>query len=1061
MMATVPNQIGGATKMTPMGRPQSAPSKTRLGKNPSARVAGAPVSTLISATNATHATQQQKRVPHVRGGKKGGRRRFTPKQRVDQMEKKKPVASFTVVDNEPNRVVNPLCDIPRVGGPSHQQDAASVCETFVWSDLIFGKPDTFPLSYYARLLGFQVDSAPDDNYVALDPATIPLVRDIPLIPPSGYLPQIWRQETLLGYVDPVYEALSEETGAVIESLNQAPINNTGNRSLARSCLDLAKDLMGVDASAFRIDDRGGEFGIISDTYSIRYEFMWYQFGKGENKEEKTTPKVVGPYGVTSLASRIQKPKVSELTLHIKSITEGRGRTAPPRTNGVLPQSHSGARVEVSTNQPPVNDLPKSAESGRDENSLVTDSKPSAWQDGKGEVMDEPPQVREDVTVKENGVLVVLTALCLEHARACGIFYGLAHAPDPAVATLLSTYFRMVALKSEDTRSTLLCDLNKCSSKYAFLLYKTPPQVPDTSLQTLQEENNVHLRMLVRLPPAENVKRYMNGSATNSQKSRRRSSTSAHSAAETIRSLGFGLRVQGDKIESLPHNVTPANNEAELSDAVQIPNWSVLRMFDTHENATEAGACGNQILDFLTKKRDQLLSLESQTEPKLRSLLEGILHKRLQYENDVSRRKEDEQTLIEYEAVLNRRRELDIAFQKQRDQDMDAVCEICGDGEVTPDNQILFCEACNVAIHQYCYGIEKVPEGDYYCIACRYFGREEAGLAVARQLERGAALKLAPSPLPINCELCPRKQGAFIRTDTSTHAANADGIKVSKWVHVLCAKWQGLNFIDNGKKDCVEDVVDLKLNFRIHGITCQLCQGDRGSFNQCRSPGCKNWIHVTCARAFGRCEVIHGENCHGEVLLNPWTLLCPEHSDVVPPPDSSTLEQLRMWAKEFPPEPEVEKPKPKPIPKSFSKLSAQERREFLAIPENEKALVDELLNRKLQGVRCEVCHTIEDEGKNLTRCVCCGIVFCDSCKLPFDDEDIEAKQFTCQVCKYLEEAKATGTDVEKPKCILCFQPGGWLRMARGTPMRKWPLNRQREYEKTLFEKRLWVHALCAM
>ncbi|KAI2504725.1 hypothetical protein MHU86_9742 [Fragilaria crotonensis] len=296
MMATVPNQIGGATKMTPMGRPQSAPSKTRLGKNPSARVAGAPVSTLISATNATHATQQQKRVPHA--------------------------------------------------------------------------------------TGIQVDSA-DDNYVALDPATIPLVRDIPLIPPSGYLPQIWRHETLLGYVDPVYEALSEETGAVIESLNQAPISNTGNRSLARSCLDLAKDLMGVDASAFRIDDRGGEFGIISDTYSIRYEFMWYQFGKGENKEEKATPKVVGPYGVTSLASRIQKPKVSELTLHIKSITEGRGRTAPPRTNGVLPQSHSGARVEVSTNQPPVNDLPKSAESGRDENSLVTDSKPSAWQDGKG------------------------------------------------------------------------------------------------------------------------------------------------------------------------------------------------------------------------------------------------------------------------------------------------------------------------------------------------------------------------------------------------------------------------------------------------------------------------------------------------------------------------------------------------------------------------------------------------------------------------------------------------------------------------------------------------------
>jgi len=41
----------------------------------------------------------------------------------------------------------------------------------------------------------------------------------------------------------------------------------------------------------------------------------------------------------------------------------------------------------------------------------------------------------------------------------------------------------------------------------------------------------------------------------------------------------------------------------------------------------------------------------------------------------------------------------IAVEKERDQDMDAVCEICNDGEVTPDNQIIFCEACNVAVNQ--------------------------------------------------------------------------------------------------------------------------------------------------------------------------------------------------------------------------------------------------------------------------------------------------------------------------------------------------------------------------
>ena len=1059
-MGKTPSQNGGNAQMTPMGRPQSAPSKTRVGKNPSSRVTGAPVSTLVSTTDASH---HQKRVPHVKGGKKGGRRRLTAKPRTDQVEKRKPVATFIVVDDEPNRIVNPLCDIPRRGGPSQQHEVASVCETYVWSDLVFGKPDTFPLSYYARLLGFEVGPVPQDKYVPIDPATIPLIQDVPHIPPPGCLPQIWKHESLLGYVDPVYEALSEEKIDVIESLNQAQLNTTGNRSLSRSCLDLAKDLMGVDVSEFRIDDLGAEFGIVCDAYSIRYEFMWYPFCNSDNKDQKTTPKVVGPYGVASLASRIQKPKVSELTLRINWIAKGRRQTPPSGWNGVCLQSHSAANINVSSSQPSADALSHSVESGTVFANPETNAKSSGSCDEKEKdeertsLADQQLAV-ETTTFTDDSTLVILTALCLDHARACGIYYGLARVPDPAVVALLSKCFHMVALKNDVTRATLLCDLNNCSSKYAFLLHKTPSQLQDADLQG---DSNAHLRMLVRLPPAESAKRFINGLSTNLQKSKRSSSSGASSPAEAMRSLGFGIRVKGDKIESIPLGSSSVTNEIGITDIEKMPNWKVLRMFEIRQNLTKDRDHGNQILDSLTQKRDQLVAIESQLEPKLRSLLEAVVRQRLQFENNVSRRKQDGQTLVEYEAVLNRRRELDLAFQKQRDQDMDAVCEICSDGEVTPDNQILFCEACNVAIHQYCYGIERVPEGDYYCIACRYFGREEANLAVARQIERGAVLKLAPAPLPINCELCPRKQGAFIRTDTSTHVVNADSINMSKWVHVLCAKWQGLNFVDNGKKDCVEDVIDLKLNFRLHGITCQLCQGDRGSFNQCRASGCENWIHVTCARSYGRCEVVHGENCHGEVLLNPWTLLCPDHSDVDPPPDSSSLEQLRSWAKEFPPEPAVEKLKPKPVPKAFGKLSRQEREEFFGIPENEKALVDELLTRKLHGVRCEVCHTIEDEGKNLTRCVCCGIVFCDSCKLPFDDEDMEGKQFKCQACKFVEEAKAKGNEIETPKCILCFQVGGWLRMARGSPMKRWPLNRQREYEKTLFDKRLWVHSLCAM
>ncbi len=68
--------------------------------------------------------------------------------------------------------------------------------------------------------------------------------------------------------------------------------------------------------------------------------------------------------------------------------------------------------------------------------------------------------------------------------------------------------------------------------------------------------------------------------------------------------------------------------------------------------------------------------------------------------------------------------------KQKQEVGDIVCMVCSDGDFADDNLIVMCGRCNVAVHQNCYGIQVVPQGDWICDLCEVFGRQGRQVACA-------------------------------------------------------------------------------------------------------------------------------------------------------------------------------------------------------------------------------------------------------------------------------------------------------------------------------------------
>ena len=166
-----------------------------------------------------------------------------------------------------------------------------------------------------------------------------------------------------------------------------------------------------------------------------------------------------------------------------------------------------------------------------------------------------------------------------------------------------------------------------------------------------------------------------------------------------------------------------------------------------------------------------------------------------------------------------------------------LCSICFD-DANAIDQIIFCDRCNIGVHQSCYNIPKIPPDKWYCDTCN------AGFQD-----------------PPKCIFCPNggNFGAMRRT--------SDG----RWAHSFCALWiSEAGFLDNKK---MEPICSIDKNNHRKGSLdripnnlfeefCDVCGQKDGAVVHCSIPSCKFKFHPSCGKkeGFYMCiERLSGQN----------------------------------------------------------------------------------------------------------------------------------------------------------------------------------------------------------
>ncbi|XP_021769399.1 uncharacterized protein LOC110733636 isoform X2 [Chenopodium quinoa] len=214
-------------------------------------------------------------------------------------------------------------------------------------------------------------------------------------------------------------------------------------------------------------------------------------------------------------------------------------------------------------------------------------------------------------------------------------------------------------------------------------------------------------------------------------------------------------------------------------------------------------------------------------------------------------------------------------------EVNKLCCVCGISNKDNANCLLECGHCSIQIHQACYGISRVPKGDWYCRPCKTSSKDVACVLcgygdgamtrafgsrnVVKSLLKAWDIRTEPHIMSVGSTealYVPAKMECLKNLESATchpcpsikpvvHNSIISGLfdpTVKQWVHMVCGLWTPGTRCPN---------VDTMSAFDVSGVSnlkeymvCYICKRVGGSCIRCYVETCCTYFHPWCAHQKG-------------------------------------------------------------------------------------------------------------------------------------------------------------------------------------------------------------------